>query len=157
MRLVRRLHDLTTGTELAGEEECVIHGDLSPRNTIYLDGRPVALIDWDSARPGARLWDVSRACWQFTDPGPTSDPTEIARRWSLMAHAYGIHDRRSLVGEIADRLVENADGIEAEAAAGSVPHRRLVDAGAPDAIRSVLAWLTASRAALERGLAEDAN
>lgn len=159
MRLVRRLHDLTAGTELAAGAECVVHRDLSPRNTVYRDGRPVALIDWDGAGPGPRIEDVSRACWQFTDPTPRSDPAEIARRWALMADAYGLDGAATsaLVAEVVARLEENADGIEARAAAGSDGHRRLVELGAPVTIRSVRDWVVAHRADLERGLGAAAN
>ena len=156
MRAVRRLHDLTV--DLAGEDgECVIHGDLSPRNTVCDQGRFVALIDWDQARPGVRLFDVSRACWQFVDPGPHSDPVAVARRWRLMADAYGLDDTSALVAEVLDRLAENADGIEAEAAAGSAPHRRLVELGAPATIRMVRGWVVEHRDALERGVGAAAN
>jgi hypothetical protein len=45
--LVRRFHDLTAGTDLAGDNEVVCHNDLSPRNTVYRNLgaglRPVAL------------------------------------------------------------------------------------------------------------------
>ena len=33
-RLVRRFHDLTAGTPLAGDQEVVCHNDLSPKNTV---------------------------------------------------------------------------------------------------------------------------
>jgi len=38
--LVRELHDLTAGTELAEGGEVVCHNDLSPRNTVYRDLLP---------------------------------------------------------------------------------------------------------------------
>jgi aminoglycoside phosphotransferase (APT) family kinase protein len=156
MRAVRRLHDLTV--DLAGGEgECIVHGDLSPRNTVCAAGRFVGLIDWDQARPGSRLFDVSRACWQFVDPGPRSDPAVVARRWRLMADAYGLDGTATLVAEVLDRLEENADGIEVEAAAGSAPHRRLVELDAPATIRMVREWVVEHRDALERGVARSGN
>jgi aminoglycoside phosphotransferase (APT) family kinase protein len=157
MRLVRRLHDLTADTELAGGEECVIHGDLSPRNTIHLAGHAVAFIDWDTARPGSRWWDVSRACWQFVDPRPGSDPAEVARRWRSMLDAYGMEDGTPLVAEVLLRLDENADDIEAKAAAGSEAYQRLVDLAAPTVIRSIRDWVIADRDELERGVGGVAN
>jgi len=157
MRAVRRLHDLTVDLASADGFECVVHGDLSPRNTVCADGRFVALIDWDHARPGRRLFDVSRACWQYVDPGGHSDPAEVARRWRLMADAYGLDDTSPLVTEIVARLEENADGIEADAAAGSAPHQRLVEVGAPAIIRGVRDWVVEHRDALERGVAHAAN
>jgi tRNA A-37 threonylcarbamoyl transferase component Bud32 len=155
MRLVRRFHDLTA--ELVDGEECAVHGDLSPRNTIYRDGRPVALIDWDGVEPGRRIRDVSRACWQFVEHGEGVDPALAARRWRLMADAYGLEDRSTLVVEIIDRLDENADGIEARAAGGSAPHQRLVELGAPSHIRAVRDWAVTNRDALERGVGAHPN
>ncbi|MEY2472982.1 MAG: hypothetical protein QOK28_2311 [Actinomycetota bacterium] len=45
--------------------EVICHNDLSTYNTIYRDGDPVALIDWDFAAPGRRLWDLVYAAWWF--------------------------------------------------------------------------------------------
>ena len=69
--MLRRYHDLTAGTTLAGPSEVVCHNDLSPRNTVYRDDgdglRRVAFIDWDLAAPGAVIqgmsgfWPKSRA------------------------------------------------------------------------------------------------
>jgi len=57
--MLRALHGATSGHPLAGKRECVIHGDPGPFNPLFLDGMPVALIDWASAKPGARMWDLS--------------------------------------------------------------------------------------------------
>ena len=46
-RLLRGLHDATAGSELAGGHEVVCHNDPSPCNYVFVDGRPVALIDFD--------------------------------------------------------------------------------------------------------------
>ena len=63
-RLLRRLHDLTSDTLPAGTAECVIHGDPGPGNTgLDEDGMPVALIDWDLARPAARIEELARGAW----------------------------------------------------------------------------------------------
>src|SRR4051795_3341979 len=48
-RLIRRFHDATAGSDLAGSEEVVCHNDISPVNTVFLDRRPTALIDFDMA------------------------------------------------------------------------------------------------------------
>ena len=74
--LLRELHDLTAGTALAGDREVVCHHDLSPRNTVYRAGRPVAFLDWDLAAPGDRIDDVAHCCWQFAELGrpPEQDP-----------------------------------------------------------------------------------
>lgn len=60
-RLLRRYHDavrdfeLPPGIEwhqpsLPGERTVVCHNDISPRNTVFLGGWPVAFLDWDLLR-----------------------------------------------------------------------------------------------------------
>ncbi|HYD10173.1 MAG TPA: phosphotransferase [Acidimicrobiales bacterium] len=150
MGLARRLHDLTAGSAFAEGGECVVHRDLSPRNTVFRGGRPIALLDWDGAGPGRRVEDVSRACWQFVEHGAGVDPKHVGRRWRLMADAYGLDEGRStLVVEIAARMDESADRYERLAAAGVPAFERLVELGAPATVRSVRDWVFEHRAALE--------
>src|ERR1035437_2921631 len=87
--LLRTMHDLTAGCALAGCEECVIHGDIGPFNTIFRDEVPVAFIDWDFCRPGQRLSDVGYMAWQWCLLiGDTVE--DEARRLSSLNAAYGL-------------------------------------------------------------------
>ena len=36
-----------------------------PFNVVFRRGLPAAIIDWDNAAPGPRLWDVACALWRF--------------------------------------------------------------------------------------------
>ena len=65
-RLLRRFHDATAGSELAAGHEVVCHNDASPCNAVFVAARPVALIDFDHAAPGARQRDVAYAGWLWT-------------------------------------------------------------------------------------------
>jgi hypothetical protein len=65
--LIRCFHEATAGSPLAGGAEIVCHNELGPHNTIFVDGRPVAFIDWDEAAPGSRL---SAPC----EPKPVQRP-----------------------------------------------------------------------------------
>jgi Phosphotransferase enzyme family len=82
-RLVRQFHDLTAGTDLAGDHEVVCHNDLSPKNTVYRDFgeglRPVAFIDWDIAAPGRRVSDLAHVCWQYLDTSARQSATRARR------------------------------------------------------------------------------
>ncbi len=51
-RLIRRVHDLTQGSEFAAGSEVACHPNLSQPNFIFRDMIPVAIIDWDGTCPG---------------------------------------------------------------------------------------------------------
>lgn len=148
--LVREFHDLTAGTALAGDTETVCHNDLSPRNTVYRDRRPIAFIDWDIAAPGRRVHDVAHVAWQYLGLGPAvADLTDTARRLRLVCDAYDLADRPELIDTVLWRQDACWRGIEAEAAAGDPAKRALCDGGIPAIIRSEYAWVAEHRAALE--------
>jgi hypothetical protein len=155
--LVRRFHDLTAGTPLAGDAEVVCHNDLSPRNTVYRDAgaglRPVAIIDWDGAAPGRRIEDVAHMCWQYLDLGPTvADAPAAGRAMRLMCDGYGLADRAPLVDTMLWWQERTWRGIETGAAAGEAGMRRLVADGVVGEIRASSGWVAGARAVLEAAL-----
>ncbi|MGO8955859.1 MAG: phosphotransferase [Streptosporangiaceae bacterium] len=144
-RLVRQFHDLTAGTALAAGSEVVCHNDLSPKNTVYRDLgaglRPTAFIDWDIAAPGARIHDVAHVCWQYPDLGPDAvDVRHAARQVRLICDAYGLTDRRAVIGTMLWWQRRCWRGIQAGAAAGEPAMARLHDAGATPAVRRQQQW-----------------
>ncbi|MFD2351725.1 phosphotransferase [Nonomuraea ferruginea] len=76
--LLRAYHDATTGFTPPGDAawyfpprqpaEVVCHADIAPYNCVFRDGAPVAFIDFDTAHPGPRLWDVAYAAYRFVPP-----------------------------------------------------------------------------------------
>ena len=105
-RLIRRFHDATAGSALAGGEEVVCHGDLGPHNTVFVGDEAVGLVDWDEGvAPGARLVDLAHAGWCYVDVGESGGPVEEqGRRLRLMCDAYGWDDAGAIVDEIAALL-----------------------------------------------------
>ncbi|HZB50813.1 MAG TPA: phosphotransferase [Mycobacteriales bacterium] len=152
--LLRELHDLTAGTALAGDREVVCHHDLSPRNTVYRAGRPVAFLDWDLAAPGDRIDDVAHCCWQFAELGrpPEQDPAAAGRLVRAVADGYGLADRSRLVDRILRWQEDSWRGIEAGVAAGDPRFARLRDAGAVGHVQAEQRWTEAHRATLEAAL-----
>ncbi|WP_223192776.1 phosphotransferase [Paenibacillus sedimenti] len=70
-RLLRRFHDTTEGFTLTseskwqlsysdeGQHEVICHNDAALYNVVFQQGVPVALIDFDMAGPGPRMWDIA--------------------------------------------------------------------------------------------------
>ena len=122
--LVRRYHDATTTfrppTDAAWrfllraprEGEVVCHNDLSPANTVYASGRPIAFVDWDLAAPGPRTWDVAYALWRFVPLYGDADCRRLGLpvrprgpRIRLFCDAYGLgsDERAAIIDTVRGR------------------------------------------------------
>lgn len=90
--LLRAFHDATRGSGLAGNRMVVCHHDPGPNNVVFQDGRPVALIDFDMARPGDPLEDVGYMAWTWcVSSKPARGPVaRQAAQVRLLADAYGL-------------------------------------------------------------------
>jgi hypothetical protein len=88
-RLVRRVHDLTAGTRFAAGSEVACHPNLSQPNFVYRDMCPVAIIDWDSTRPGTRLDNFGDFLWAFVHPAMYGEGAAAARMLRVASDAYG--------------------------------------------------------------------
>ena len=87
--------------------ELVSHNDLNLDNVVFRNGRAVALIDFDLASPGSRVWDVACAVrlWAPLRPATYVDDARRGRelaRLRLFVDSYGLdaEDRTRLVTAI---------------------------------------------------------
>lgn len=77
--------------------ELVSHNDVNLDNVVFRDGRAVALIDFDLASPGCRVWDVACAArlWTPLRPDRYIDDArrgQVLRRFRLFVDRYGLPD-----------------------------------------------------------------
>jgi len=86
--LIRRVHDLTEGTEFAAGSEVACHPNLSQPNFIFRDMIPVAIIDWDTTLPGTRLANFADFLWAFVHPAVYGEGEPAARMLRVAADAY---------------------------------------------------------------------
>jgi hypothetical protein len=90
-RLLRQLHDATLDGPLRDGHEVVCHGDTSPCNCVFVEGTPVAFIDFDTAHPGSRLEDLGYAAWLWIDIGNDEWSADLqGRRLAAFFRSYGM-------------------------------------------------------------------
>jgi hypothetical protein len=101
------------------QAELVTHRDYYPGNVVFRDGLPVALIDFDLAKPTTRLYDIVNALWYWAplrdprDRAPAFRDLDIPRRIALFADTYGMTARQraglaSFAADVAHRYHEDA-------------------------------------------------
>jgi phosphotransferase family enzyme len=105
-RLIRRFHDATAGTPLAGAAEVVCHPDLGQHNIVFQGDDAVAIIDWDEdVAPGPRRFDLAHALWCLAEIGEQGGSIDDqAHRARLVCDAYGWADRAGLIDELEARF-----------------------------------------------------
>lgn len=132
---------------LFDEPELVAHMDYCPGNVVFRGGLPVALIDFDLAKPTTRLSDIANALYWWApllDPAdrpPSLVDADIAERVAVFADAYGMtRQQRSDLMPLAIKRVHNSH-LTARAAAQVDPvFRRFWDNGVKDRMPRAEAW-----------------
>lgn len=177
-RLVRRLHDAAAGWtppadavwgSLPGEAdgvvplfdvpELVAHMDHCPGNVVFRAGQPVALVDFDLARPTSRLVDVVNALYWWVpllhpaDRAPSLTAADVPARVARFADAYGLtRDQRAQLVPVAVQRARNTH-LTARAAAEVDPvFRRFWDEGVKDRMPRAEQWWAQNATAVERAL-----
>ncbi|HEY4019472.1 MAG TPA: aminoglycoside phosphotransferase family protein [Pseudonocardiaceae bacterium] len=104
-RLLRRFHDVTIpfvdrysdGWQYPAlaPAEVICHGDFAPYNCVFQDAQPVGIIDFDTARPAPRWWDLGYVVYCLVPLAPAEQggfgqsPEEQLRRVQLFFDSYG--------------------------------------------------------------------
>jgi hypothetical protein len=158
-RLLRRFHDATTSfslpknlvwhNTLPGNSEVICHGDAGPYNIIFRNGNPVALIDFERATPGPRLWDIAFVVYRFA---PLCDLREqgltqgflrrIARRIRTFLHAYDFYQKEDLFDWIQLRLKTEIGLFESKAENVIAGRQHKIEAGHLDLYKRDLELIT---------------
>jgi hypothetical protein len=131
--------------------EVFCHGDVTPYNMVFRDGRVVAFIDWDFAVPAPRLWDLGYAAYRWVSLTPPDHPDgrpqsidEQWRRLGLLCDAYGDVDRYDVVDWAVRRLDHLVSLSLSQAADGNPAFIATVAAGHVELYAHDRDWLRAT-------------
>ena len=180
-RLLRRLHDASAsftppddatwfGDDLPVEfprdlpaeppVDVVSHFDVTPQNVVFRGGEPVALIDFDLTRPGARVRDVVTTAMYWVQLVPRCDrhpafaPCDVPSRLAAFVDAYGLdaNERAQFCDVAIHGATRSWHRMKANAERRGGGWARMWDEGVGDLILRRRAWLVEERATLEAAL-----
>lgn len=90
-QIIKELHICLSEYPGCPQGQTVCHNDLSPCNFVFVDGKPIAVIDWDAAAMGHPLDDLAYAIWMWLDIGnEENDPVFVRSRMSDMLNIYEV-------------------------------------------------------------------
>ncbi|QEW04333.1 phosphotransferase [Microbacterium lushaniae] len=161
-RLLRMFHDATVAWRIPANATwssaladpaggpVVCHNDVCIENVVFRRGKASALLDFDFAAPGRRVWDVAQTAryWvPITNPDHPAAASLGVRdpigRLRQFVNAYGLDsdDRREFVGVLLDAELGARRFVESQVATGAPG---FVDPWTEDAARRYdgkIAWI----------------
>ncbi|TDE00596.1 alpha/beta fold hydrolase [Jiangella asiatica] len=179
-RIQRRLHDLSAEVPLPdgvawprpaeisgvpppfdpGTDDVVGHNDITFENTIFVDGRPVGIVDFDLAGPTTRLLDVATTLRYWAplsapdDRDPALRDADPGHRMRAFADAYGLDadQRRDLLAVVDRRFARTWHTMKFRAERDGGGWARMWADGAGDNIKRSHAWFLTQHDALAAAL-----
>jgi Ser/Thr protein kinase RdoA (MazF antagonist) len=139
--------------------ELISHNDLNLDNVVFRNERAVALIDFDLASPGSRVWDVACAVrlWAPLRPETYVDEARRGRelaRYRSFVDSYGLDevDRVRLVAAIRENHEWSYDIIGTAAERGHAGFTEYWDGGAKERAERTRQWYRDNADLLRRAL-----
>jgi hypothetical protein len=165
--MLRQYHDATVDFEPPADavwqlsphepREVLCHNDFCPYNLLFQNGQLGGVIDFDTASPGPRVWDLGYTAYRFVPlTGPDNPdvgyagPVEQRRRLALFCDTYGepeITSAEVLHTAIA-RLQDLVEFIISSARSGDPAQQAVLERGDTEIYERDLAYLNATAAEL---------
>ena len=170
--LLRSYHDTSASfvSKLKGNEpwllparepmEVICHGDYAPYNVVLEGNRAVAIIDFDTAHPGPRTWDIAYALYRWApltnpdNPEGFGSEEEKVNRCRLFCDVYGLSKARrgGLISIVVERLQYLVEFMQSEADAGNEAFRANIADGHHLTYLADIDYLKANGESIQAGL-----
>ena len=139
--------------------ELVSHNDVNLDNVVFRDGRAVALIDFDLASPGSRVWDVACAARLWAPLRPEADVSDTRRGRSLerfrsLVDGYGLDrgEREAVVRAVVPNHDWSYDVVGTAAAEGHTAFSEYLAGGARARAERTRRWYAENADLLRQAL-----
>jgi hypothetical protein len=139
--------------------ELVSHNDPNLDNVVFRDGRAVALIDFDLAGPGSRLWDVACAARLWAPLRPDRSIRDARRgrgfeRLRVFLDGYGVDDadRERIAAAVQQNQEWFCRLVERYVAAGHAAFAEYARSDVRMAAEAYRSWLAESEPAMKAAL-----
>lgn len=171
-RLLRDFHDATLSYRAPRdaiwqfsdpderEHEVICHNDFAPYNMVFREQRLRAIIDFDTAGPGPRIWDVAYAAYRFVPL--SADPHSEALGWRLpydrgellraFCDSYGLERPETLLPTVERRLEALLSLIAQGAAAGDPRFEQVMAEGHHENYQRDISFINHNRRLLAQAL-----
>lgn len=157
--LLRHYHDAVQGFEISSfrpsienenlvikgyEDEVICHNDAALYNIVFKDESPIALIDFDLAAPGPRIWDIVYMLYtsvplasfaiDYTTGKSIKYDAELhaadrRRRISLFFKSYGISQPNDIKSWTIRRIKTLCNTLTQGAAQGNKAYQKMIEEG----------------------------
>ena len=139
--------------------DLISHNDPNLDNVVFRAGKAVALIDFDLASPGCRLWDIACAArlWAPLRPACYISDIRCGRvlgRFRLFVDSYGLgnSDRLRVVDAVAQNHDWCYDNVRNNAAHGHLAFSEYWNAAATERADRICQWYVENGPALQAAL-----
>lgn len=143
------------------EQEVICHNDFAPYNVTFHEQKTIGIIDFDTACPGPRIWDVAYAAYRFVPLGiEVYDPQnkgyreyhkeKDARERRILLHeflsAYGMEHTSELLHQVILRLEALVALFDRECKKGNAVFLKMKEEGHQDFYRNEIVFIKESMA-----------
>jgi hypothetical protein len=169
-RLLRRYHDAVESFDGTAHTwqlpvpprfttGLVSHNDPNLDNVVFRNGVAVALIDFDLAGPGSRVWDVAAGARLWAPLRPDADIGDTRRghslerlRWFVDAYGLDEPDRELVADAVQPNHIWCYDNVRRHAEAGHRGFSAFWQGGGADLAVRVQDWFAGHHAEIRRAL-----